>query len=164
MPSNCHQIHLLLGGNIGKVQATFLSARDRLNTELGTISNISSIYQTAAWGVTDQPDFLNQVIVLYSSLPPQQVLEKTMSIEIELGRKRHEKWSARTIDIDILFYDDQIIQSENLKIPHPEIPNRRFTLTPLVEIAPDFIHPTLQKTMSSLLLETTDKLNVQKLN
>lgn len=158
-----NQVYFLLGGNIGEVSTTLELAKNKISELIGTIKTSSSIYQTAAWGVPDQPDFLNQVIICSTSLSPSETLKRAMIIELSLGRQRHEKWNARTIDIDILFFGDQVIELDNLQIPHPEIPNRRFTLEPLAEIVPRYVHPVLQKTMSELLSETSDDLTVVKL-
>ena len=154
---------LLLGSNLGNAKSHLDNARKALQHAVGPIVESSSIYATEAWGKKDQPDFLNQVIEITNNTNPQELLALVLKIESDLGRVRHEKWGARTIDIDILFIDDQIIQEDNLKVPHPEITNRKFTLIPLSEIAPDFVHPVFKKTILELLGECTDTLQVSKL-
>ncbi|UII29931.1 2-amino-4-hydroxy-6-hydroxymethyldihydropteridine diphosphokinase [Fulvivirga ulvae] len=153
-------IFLLLGSNLGDKKKLLNSACSIINSELGPIMGRSSLYETAAWGKTDQPAFLNQVIEVNSALSAAEVLKCINNIESRLGRVRTEKWGARIIDIDILYYGHEIIETENLTIPHPGIPDRRFTLAPLVEIAPDFIHPVLRKTNTELLARCSDKLEV----
>jgi 2-amino-4-hydroxy-6-hydroxymethyldihydropteridine diphosphokinase len=164
-------VFLLLGGNLGDRQQTILEAKKYISLQIGNIEIESSLYQTAAWGVENQPSFLNQVILISSLLSPQEILTQIEDIEKKLGRKRYQKWYARTIDVDILYYENQIFDEEedintkqkNLKVPHLFLQERRFTLVPLVEIAPNFMHPVLQKTNTELLEECLDKLHVEKL-
>jgi 2-amino-4-hydroxy-6-hydroxymethyldihydropteridine diphosphokinase len=154
-------IFLLLGSNQGHPLEKLSAARMRLDKDAGEIVKQSSVYKTAAWGKTNQPDFYNQVIELSSTLNGEELLEKIMAIEKDLGRVRVEKWGSRTIDIDILFMGDLHIESSNLKVPHPGIAERRFTLVPLAEIAPDLWHPVLHKKVSALLEACTDPLEVE---
>ncbi len=156
-----HNIFLLLGTNIGDRALNLEQAIDGIG-KLGEVITISGVYKTEAWGKTDQPEFFNQVIEIQSSFSPQVLLQKILSLEIELGRKRIEKWGPRVIDIDILLYDSEVIQEENLKIPHPGLPYRRFTLLPLNEIASLFIHPVFKKNINTLLKECADVLKVDK--
>jgi 2-amino-4-hydroxy-6-hydroxymethyldihydropteridine diphosphokinase len=107
--------------------------------------------------MTEQQSFYNQVIEFSTIVDPQQVLVKILAIEEKLGRVRNEKWGARIIDIDILYYDDVVIESENLKIPHPYLHERRFTLAPLVEILPTFMHPSMHQTNEVLMMNCTDQ-------
>lgn len=151
-------IFLLLGSNMGDRFHHLDEARKRM----GGIVATSSIYVTAAWGNEKQPDFYNQVIEIDTSLTPAALLEKALSVEIELGRIRSEKWGPRVIDIDILLYKDEIIEQPNLVIPHPGIQNRRFTLVPLLELT-NKVHPVLKKTISELLDECKDPLPVTRL-
>lgn len=154
-------LFLGLGTNLGDRKDNLVRARRGLERDLGPMVRASRIYETAAWGKIDQSDFLNQVIVLKCSLSPQEILHRALALEIELGRVRKEKWGARSIDIDLLFYDDYCVESENLILPHPFISQRRFILAPLVEIAPEFIHPKMQKSMSELLENCTDQSAVK---
>ncbi|TXK48708.1 2-amino-4-hydroxy-6-hydroxymethyldihydropteridine diphosphokinase [Pontibacter qinzhouensis] len=154
------KLYLLLGGNLGNRAIYLEQARERLAKRIGEITSSSSLYETAAWGKTDQPAFLNQVLVLQTMLQPEQVLQVIHAIERELGRERIEHWGARVIDIDILFYEDLVLQTQRLTIPHPQLHMRRFTLLPLAEIAPDLVHPVLDQTSQSLLASCKDELEV----
>lgn len=156
-------IYLLLGTNLGNRQENLIQARVSIAAKCGFLLKTSNIYETAAWGKTDQPAFLNQVIALETSLNPKSLLSCVLQIEQELGRVRSEKWGERIIDIDILYYEDTIHHSTDLVIPHPGIAKRRFVLEPLSEIAPDFLHPILLKTSLVLLAECPDELTVIKL-
>ncbi|ELR68100.1 2-amino-4-hydroxy-6-hydroxymethyldihydropteridine pyrophosphokinase [Fulvivirga imtechensis AK7] len=138
-------------------------ARAKISHRLGIIIKKSALYETAAWGKTDQPSFYNQVIEVKSAITPVDMLAAINIIEEELGRVRREKWGERVIDIDILYYSNRVISLEKLNIPHPGIQDRRFTLVPLVEIAPDFLHPFLKKTNQQLLNECTDPLEVERM-
>lgn len=133
-------------------------AHEKINTFCGRIVQASSIYETEAWGMRDQHPFLNQALVLETGLNPEQLLTHILEIERSLGRVRELKYGPRTIDIDILFFDDCIIQSPHLVIPHPEIQNRLFALQCVAEIMPDYVHPVLKKTVEKLLLECADPL------
>lgn len=144
------QFHILLGGNLGNRDENLVQAKKHIEQKIGSIVQESSIYETKAWGVENQPDFLNQVILVETNLLPQQVLKDNLAIEKILGRVRHQKWHERTIDIDILYADQLIVNEENLTIPHPFIQKRKFTLVPLAEISPNFIHPILKKTQKEL--------------
>ena len=154
-------IFLLLGSNLGERRESLANARKVLSLEIGPIIKSSAIHESSAWGLKEQPDFLNQVVQIETEIDPHTLLRKIQGIEIELGRVRYEKWGPRKIDIDILYYHDLVMATEDLILPHPGIPERRFTLEPLKEIAPDFIHPLLLKTNSELLDASKDDLNVQ---
>jgi 2-amino-4-hydroxy-6-hydroxymethyldihydropteridine diphosphokinase len=132
-----------------------------LESMAGKIETLSGCYETDAWGVTSQPAFWNQAIVLSTPLLPDQLLTVIHQIEQVLGRQRDQRWGARTLDIDILYFGNQVITTERLSVPHPEIANRRFTLVPLVEIAPGFVHPLLLKTNLELLELCSDPLAVR---
>lgn len=155
--------YLLLGSNIGKSRAHLHNAALAIERSVGKVSAASSFYRTAAWGLTGQPDFLNQILIAETDLAPQEALQRILQIEEDLGRVRTIKNAARIIDIDILFFNREIINTPNLIVPHPEIPNRRFVLEPLAELSPNFIHPVLKKSITQLLAECTDGLNVQKI-
>ncbi|NOT76913.1 MAG: 2-amino-4-hydroxy-6-hydroxymethyldihydropteridine diphosphokinase [Cyclobacteriaceae bacterium] len=154
---------LLLGSNQGDrrqyIDAAFLEIHS-----LGSDAYHSSMYETAAWGKEDQSPFLNQVVVLTTGLSPEDLLRAILSIESGLGRIRMEKWGSRTIDIDILFYGEEIISQPDLVVPHPAIAQRRFTLEPMAELVPEMIHPVLKKSMRQLLDECTDTLPAIKIN
>jgi 2-amino-4-hydroxy-6-hydroxymethyldihydropteridine diphosphokinase len=153
---------LLLGSNLGNREKTISEAIKMLR-ETGSVNTISSLYRTVAWGKRDQPDFLNQVIILDTELSCEDLLKKILGIEIKLGRIRGHKWAERTIDIDILYFNQEIIVSEHLKIPHPQIQFRRFTLIPLAEIAPLFRHSVLNINTMQMLEKCKDQLEVIKI-
>jgi len=155
--------YLLLGSNIGESKEHLQNAKNNIQDCVGEIEVQSSIYTTAAWGNKDQADFLNQVIKINTTLSPFDTLEKILNIEQKMGRIRTEKNAARIIDIDILFFSNEIINTDNLIIPHPHIQVRKFVLVPLNEIAPTFIHPVLEKTINELLLQCEDNLTVNKI-
>lgn len=154
---------LLLGSNQGDRQTMLAEACRQLQAGVGRIRQASAIYETAAWGLQDQPAFLNQVLLLETALQPEDLLREINRIEKALGRVREVKWAARVIDIDILYYDDLMLQTDRLQIPHPYLQDRRFTLLPLAEIAPDWLHPVFQKTNRQLLEACPDKLEARKL-
>jgi 2-amino-4-hydroxy-6-hydroxymethyldihydropteridine diphosphokinase len=158
-----NSVFLLLGGNIGNRQHFLREAIKLIEADIASVLKTSSIYETQSWGKTDAPDYLNQVIVIETELSAQEILRRILAIELVLGRKRDEKWGSRTIDIDILFYGAEIVDDEKLHIPHPELHKRRFTLEPLAEIAPDLIHPILNKTILLIKNELKDSLIVKKL-
>lgn len=155
------RIFLLTGSNLGDRIAYLKFAQTELKKRVGNQVKASSIYQTAAWGKTDQADFLNQVLELETELAPLEILKINQEIEKEAGRNRKEKWGARELDIDILFYDDQILETPELTIPHPHLHNRRFTLMPLAEIAPNLEHPVFKKTVADLLKNCPDTLEAE---
>jgi len=157
-------VFLLLGSNLGNRLLFLTEAIDYIESDIAPVVKTSSVYETQSWGKTDAPDYLNQVVFLESDLPASTILQKILHIENVLGRHREEKWGSRTIDIDILFYGHDIINEPNLHIPHPELQNRRFTLEPLAEIAPEFIHPILKKNILQLKAELIDDLNVKIYN
>lgn len=156
------EVYLLLGGNLGNRPSYLQDARKSIAAAVGPITQSSKLYETAAWGNTDQPAFLNQVLKVQTRLSPEQVLQKINAIEQELGRVRLEHWGARVIDIDILFYDQLVLQSQRLTIPHPQLHLRRFTLLPLVEIDSNLVHPLLHKTAGDLLEVCPDTLEVRE--
>ena len=156
------ELYTLLGGNLGDKKKIFEEARELLGERIGKISALSSVYETEPWGFESEDIFWNQVLKMETELSPEEILAKIQQIEQDLGRIRKEnQFSSRIIDIDILFYGDQIINQENLIIPHPRIQERKFTLVPLCEIAPELLHPVLKKSIGQLLKECPDRLNVK---
>jgi 2-amino-4-hydroxy-6-hydroxymethyldihydropteridine diphosphokinase len=151
---------LLLGTNLGDRKKNLTFARDSIAANVGPIIKASSIYRTAAWGITDQPEFLNQAVEVETQLTATNVLTEVLGAEKIMGRMRRAKWSERIIDIDILFYGTSIVNSPELTIPHPQLPYRRFALVPLNEIAPAFVHPLLNQTVTELLSQCSDLLEV----
>jgi 2-amino-4-hydroxy-6-hydroxymethyldihydropteridine diphosphokinase len=158
-----NRIFLLLGTNLGNRRINLERAIDEIQKLVGAIVTKSSIYQTAAWGKLDQPEFYNQVVEVEAEFEGHEILNTILGIEISLGRERKEKWGERLIDIDILLMGNETIQSKKLTVPHPQLANRKFTLIPLVEIAADVVHPILNKSIAKLLEECTDPLEVTKL-
>ncbi len=157
---------IITGGNIGDVKDTLRRAQQEINKNLGIILRCSHSYESKAWGFTSSENFYNQAIILDTDFSPEELLEKVLEIEQKLGRDREEearikaqtgeRFAPRKIDIDILFYDDEVIDTPTLKIPHPLIQDRDFVLRPLNEIAPDKIHPILRKTIHTLFEEMGD--------
>jgi 2-amino-4-hydroxy-6-hydroxymethyldihydropteridine diphosphokinase len=148
-----------LGGNVGDRKSLLESAINQCKT-LGNLILESSIYETAAWGGVAEGSFLNQVILLETDLNSEDLLKELQAIENSLGRERAIYWGDRTMDIDILFFADELIQTATLTIPHPAISSRKFVLIPLAEILPDFIHPVLEKSSLQLFKECEDKSEV----
>ena len=154
--------YLLIGGNLGDRQFYLQKARELIQQFCGNIVHYSAIYETAAWGVTDQPSFYNQALALETNLEPEKLMLELLRIEEYMGRKRTIKMGPRVIDLDILLIDDRILNSSLLTLPHPSLSIRRFALLPLAEIAPNLLHPISGKIIAQLLDECTDKLDVQK--
>ncbi len=154
-------VALGLGGNMGNRLLNIGKAQMLITQHLGGIVRCSSLYETAAWGNTDQPNFLNQAILIKTPFTPKMLLNKCLEIEKQLGRRREIKWGPRIIDIDILLYNNIKIASESLNIPHPHMQDRRFVLQPLAEIAPSYLHPVLNKSLQDLLANCPDTLPVQ---
>jgi 2-amino-4-hydroxy-6-hydroxymethyldihydropteridine diphosphokinase len=155
-------IFLLLGTNLGDRSQNLADAVSSLARKAGPLVRESAVYQTAAWGKTDQPWFLNQAIELATTLDPFRLLSTILDLEMQLGRERIEKWGERRIDIDILLYNNQLIHTRDLIVPHPQLEHRRFALTPLAEIAGNVVHPRLGKKISELLADCPDQLAVEK--
>lgn len=154
------EVYLLLGSNLGDRHQYLQHAVKALAHGLGGIKSISSVYETEPWGVSGQAGYLNQVLCIETSCNPDETLTATQHIERQNGRIIKGDWQSRTLDIDILFYDGLIISLPHLRIPHPLLHDRRFTLVPLVEIAPYFMHPVLGKTLLELLDECPDTSSV----
>ena len=155
-------VFLLLGSNLGDRSLLLKQAINSIEEEISPVIKQSAVYETQSWGKTDSPDYLNQVILIQTELSAQIILQKILNIEWKIGRVREEKWGPRLIDIDILFYGDVLIDEPELKVPHPELHKRRFTLEPLAELAPGFIHPVLHKNILQLKNELKDNLIVKK--
>jgi 2-amino-4-hydroxy-6-hydroxymethyldihydropteridine diphosphokinase len=155
--------HLLIGGNLGNRKENLSKAVSLINEQCGALTRSSSIYETEAWGKTDQPSFLNQALEISTSLTARQLMRRVLKIEEEMGRVRKEKLGPRIIDIDILLFENEIHDLRFLKIPHPEMQNRRFVLVPLAEINSTLQHPVLKKTIAELLEECPDNLEVKKI-
>lgn len=157
-----NRAYLLTGGNMGNITDNLSRAAELIERYCGHITQRSAIYQTAPWGKKEQPAFLNQALEINTILPAPKLLENILTIEKKMGRVRDEKYGPRIIDIDIIFFNREIIHSKDLVVPHPEMQNRRFVLEPLHEIAPNYIHPVLRKNISRLLEECPDTLPVKK--
>jgi 2-amino-4-hydroxy-6-hydroxymethyldihydropteridine diphosphokinase len=157
-----NSVYLLLGGNLDDRASSLNRAKGEVAKHIGTIEAESSVYESDPWGFEADQRFLNQVIRIDTRFSPAEVLQEIIRIESKLGRMRNDSsgYSSRTIDIDILFFNDDIIKEENLAIPHPKIPERMFTLIPLAELNRLMIHPGCQKTIEELINECTDNLPV----
>jgi 2-amino-4-hydroxy-6-hydroxymethyldihydropteridine diphosphokinase len=157
-----NKVYLLTGGNLGNRVNNLGEAVKKLNGWAGTIVQTSALFETAAWGFAEQSSFLNQAIGLNSDHKPHVLLDIILQIEQEMGRVRQEKNGPRIIDIDILFFGNEIIDDARLTVPHPLISERRFALVPLNDIAPQLIHPLLKRSISSLLTTCEDPLPVTR--
>ena len=138
-----NNVSLLIGGNMGDRMANLAAARNSINIDCGRIISASSIYETEAWGYKEQDSFLNQALVIQTPLEAEALMDTILNIEIALGRKRKIPLGPRIIDIDIIYYNDEIMNTSSLTIPHPSMSQRKFVLMPLTEIRPDFMHPIL---------------------
>ena len=156
-------IYLLLGSNLGDSSEVLRRPIFEIEKSIGSLLRSSGVYKTKAWGIENQPDFLNQVLEVESNLNPESMLKEINAIEKRLGRVRYEKWHERVIDIDILYFGNHIINTADLQVPHPENQNRKFVLAPMREIAPDFVHPILGQTQIELLKSSKDPLSVDLL-
>ena len=158
-----HKAYLLLGTNLGNKIAYLQQAYQLIQTLCGKVYSQSSIYETAAWGLTNQPSFYNQVLVIETQLLPEILMQTLLLIEEKIGRIRTIKFGPRTIDIDILLIDDLINNTPLLILPHSALSQRKFALMPLAEVAPQLYHPIEKKTISQLLVACLDTLDVQKI-
>jgi 2-amino-4-hydroxy-6-hydroxymethyldihydropteridine diphosphokinase len=157
-------VYLLLGSNLGDREGVLNKAIDLISKNIGKVISRSSIYETEPWGKADQPAFLNLALQVQTSLSAILVLEKALEIEKQLGRIRIERWGSRTIDIDVIFFNAEVIHIKDvLTIPHPEMQNRKFVLEPLFEIAGNVNHPVLNQTVKELYETLTDKATVKKI-
>jgi 2-amino-4-hydroxy-6-hydroxymethyldihydropteridine diphosphokinase len=152
--------YLLMGGNVGERICNLQAATTAIEKSCGKILAKSKIYETAAWGNENQPNFLNQLLVIETRLLPIELLNQILNIEAELGRKRDIPNDPRTIDIDILYYNELVLKSEALTIPHPRINKRKFSLVPLLEIAPDKVDPALNLSIREMYKRCDDQLAV----
>jgi len=159
-----NEAYLCLGGNLGNCIETFAKAIKLLERQAIRVSKYSSIYISGAWGMEKAPDFYNQVIAVKTSHTAQQLMRILLEAEKKLGREREKSnaYQSRPIDMDILFFNQDLIQSPELEVPHPRLHLRRFALEPINEIAPHLIHPGFTKTISQLLAECPDKSNLKK--
>jgi len=151
-----NNVFLILGGNLGERRLNLAKATDLIGREVGVVKRVSSVYETQPWGVKDQPNYFNQVLEIITTLNADTLMETLLKVEKQMGRVRTEKYGARTIDIDILFFNDEIINSRHLTVPHPRLHERRFVLEPLAEIAPEFVHPIFMTPIIGLLKNSKD--------
>jgi len=158
-----HKVYILTGSNQGQRKRFLQKAIEQIDKHCGSIINVSSIYETAAWGNTKQAAFLNQVIIIQTKLSPDELMQQLLLIETGLGRIRTGKYGPRIIDLDILFYDELIYHSAIVTLPHPAIQERKFVLIPLAELSPRKIHPVYKKSIPVLLRECADTLEVKKI-
>ncbi len=156
--------YLLLGSNLGDRQTVLEQAIALLALRAGMVVARSSFYETAAWGKTDQPAFLNLALQIETTLTPLALLDQALGIEAELGRVRIEKWGERIIDIDLILFGAEVIDIPGrLQVPHPHMQERKFVMVPLAEIAPLVVHPVLHATISLIAQNLTDNLSVKKI-
>lgn len=152
---------ILLGGNLGDREAYLKFATFHIRKDIGQIIKNSEVYQTEAWGGLSDRTYLNQVLLVDTQMNPQDLMKHLLDIELKAGRRRTLKWGNRTLDLDILFLEEQIIKEEDLQIPHPEIQNRRFVLTCLNELDSKFLHPGIKQSIGELLSACPDSLKTQ---
>ncbi len=157
-------IFIALGSNLGDKENNMKEALQRLAQKGVTICKVSDFLETSPYGVTDQPVFLNAVAEVKTDNSPTELLRVLLQIEREMGRKRIRHWGERNIDLDLLMYDDQIINLPDLQVPHPDMQNRDFVLCPLAQIAPHAVHPVLRKTAGQLWKELQDRGKSEKMN
>lgn len=160
--TSMNHVYLMIGGNIGNRLDNLEKARKDIHSKCGPIVQQSSIYETEAWGFKDQPAFYNQALCIDTPLSPQDLMATLLAIEASMSRERLIPLGPRTIDLDIIYYNETIIETPKLIIPHPRLAERNFVLVPLVEIAPDFVHPLFNKNNFQLYKASTDQAVVQK--
>ena len=154
--------YLLIGGNLGDRLANLNNAIQKIELHCGKIISSSAIYETAAWGFTEQPPFFNQALQVETALSATELMQQLLSIELSLGRERLLPLGPRTIDLDIIYFNNEIIQNDIVSIPHPRMEQRNFVLIPLNEIAPTYLHPVLNIPTSTLLKQCKDESHVYK--
>lgn len=143
--------YIALGGNMGKTEEYIEKALKEMNSIGIEVEKVSNLIKTSPYGVTDQADFINGACKIKTEMEPEELLKNLLAIEAKLDRKRIIHWGPRTIDLDIIYYEDRIIDEENLKVPHPDMQNRDFVLRPLMELCPQKIHPVFKKTTEEML-------------
>ena len=154
--------YLLIGGNLGDRLANLNNAIQKIELHCGKIISSSAIYETAAWGFTEQPPFFNQALQVETALSATELMQQLLSIELSLGRERLLPLGPRSIDLDIIYFNNEIIQNDIVSIPHPRMEQRNFVLIPLNEIAPTYLHPVLNIPTSTLLKQCKDESHVYK--
>jgi len=157
-------VYLSLGSNMGNRKANLHQAIVLLEKEVGQMVKSSHLYETAPWGNADQDPFLNQAIMMNTTLEPRDLLTAIGRVERAMGRERKEKWGPRIIDVDILFYGKRVVRDKGLEIPHPDLHKRGFVLIPMMEIAPNFEHPILKKQIDELYMSCEDPSEVVMLD
>lgn len=162
-----YKVCLLFGGNLNDVEHTFVQAVNRI-LNFAELVDQSALYRSKAWGMDKEtPDFINQAVIIKTTVAPEQLIQKLQNIESDLGRfykEEVEGYQSRTIDIDIIFINDLILNTETLQVPHPRMHERRFVLVPMMEVAKNWIHPSLKKTTAQLLDKCEDTLEVERLS
>lgn len=155
--------YLVTGANIGQREEQLAYAARLIQERCGAVVDRSAFYETAPWGKADQPNFVNQALVVETPLGARDLMHEILYIENLMGRDRNEKYGPRNIDIDIIFFNHQVIKEPGLVVPHPQMAHRRFVLEPLNEVIPAYIHPIFYKTVTELLKACDDPLPVKKL-
>ncbi len=158
--SNSKTVILHTGSNKGDPQLQLEEAILHIEVLIGPVVKMSSVYETEPWGNSDQPNFYNQALEIHTDRTPQEVLQLIHEIEHKMGRRREIKWGERNIDIDMIFYESEILKTEKLTLPHPHMHQRNFVLIPVMEIVPEFVHPELGETVEELYFRSQDTLEV----
>jgi 2-amino-4-hydroxy-6-hydroxymethyldihydropteridine diphosphokinase len=152
-----NKVYIAFGSNIGDRYKAVDDALAMVEQKGMKITNKSKVYETEPYGYTDQPPFINGAIEVETELNCRQVLETLLGIESDIGRVRQIRWGPRIIDLDILLFNEEIYDEEDLKVPHPDMQNRAFVLNPLADICPDYVHPILKRTVLELKSELKEK-------
>ena len=157
-------VFLCIGGNLGEREANLEEALEFIDFNLGDVITSSGVYESEPWGMTDVPNFLNQVVQIQSELTNDELVQEIHELEEFFGRERSDQgYVSREMDVDVLFIDQEIIETDTLRVPHPRMVERRFVLTPMAEIAPELVHPELKKNIQELLASCADKGQVTRL-